>query len=146
MTFRTTIELGGKTATGFRVPAEVVEALDSGKKPRVRVTIAGHTYRSTVAVYGGAFMLPLGAENRAKASVAAGDDVDVDLELDTEPRTVSVPGDLASALEAEPAAQWRFDELSYSRQREYVDSVAAAKTAATRQRRISKTIDALRDG
>ncbi|MGH3683138.1 MAG: DUF1905 domain-containing protein, partial [Natronosporangium sp.] len=53
MRFRTVIELGGKTATGFRVPSEVVEALGAGKKPKVRVTIGSHTYRSTVAVYGG---------------------------------------------------------------------------------------------
>ncbi len=143
MTFRARIELGGKTATGFRVPAEVIQTLDSGKKPRVYVTISGHTYRSTVAVYDGEFWLPLSAENRTRAGVEAGDGVEVDLELDTDLRTVNVPADLASALD--PAARRRFDALSYSRQRQYVDSIAGAKTAVTRQRRITKTIDALRD-
>lgn len=143
--FRTTIELGGKTATGFRVPAEVVGELGSGKKPRVFVRIAGYTYRSTVAVYGDEFMLPLSAENRAKAGAVAGEEVDVNLDLDTVPRTVSVPDELASALDDDRTVRRRFDELSYSRQRQYVDSVAGAKTTATRQRRITRTIDALRE-
>jgi hypothetical protein len=71
--FRTTVELGGRTATGLRVPAEVVEAIGSGKKPAVRVTIGGHTYRSTVATRGGVCLLPLSGENRTAAGVAAGD-------------------------------------------------------------------------
>lgn len=145
MRFRTTVKLGGKTATGFRVPAEVVAALGSGKKPRVRVTIGGHTYRSTVAVYGEEFMLPLSAQNRAGAGVSAGDEVNGDLEVDTAPREVSVPDDLAVALRAEPMAAQRFNALSYSSKREYVDSVEGAKRAETRQRRIAKTINALRD-
>ncbi|MEA2844373.1 MAG: hypothetical protein QOJ69_2044, partial [Actinomycetota bacterium] len=98
MRFRTTLELGGKTATGIRVPDEVVEGLGSGKRPPVRVTINGHTYRSTVAVMGGAFMVGVSAEERSKAGVAAGDEVDVDIELDTEPREVVVPPDFAAAL------------------------------------------------
>ena len=96
--FRTTVELGGRTATGLRVPAEIVEALGSGKKPAVRVTIGGHTYRSTVATRGGVYLLPLSGENRTAAGVAAGDEVDVDIELDDQPREVTVPDDLAAAL------------------------------------------------
>src|SRR5687768_14522059 len=114
MRFRTTIELGGKTATGFRVPTDVVTALGRGQRPPVRVTIGGHTYRSTVAAYSGTYMLPLSAENRTSAGVAAGDEVDVEIELDTEPRAVEVPADLAAALDADPAAQRFFDGLSYS--------------------------------
>ncbi|WP_245670756.1 DUF1905 domain-containing protein [Nocardia flavorosea] len=98
LTFDTVIELAGKTATGFRVPAPVVEELGSGKKPKVAVRIGGHTYRSTVAVYGGEYMLPLSAENRNAAGVSAGETVTVDVELDTSERTVTVPGDLAAAL------------------------------------------------
>jgi antitoxin component of MazEF toxin-antitoxin module len=85
MRFRTTVELGGRTATGMRVPPEVVEALGAGKKPPVRVTIGGHTYRSTVATRGGVYLLPISAENRAGAGVAAGDEVEVDVELDDAP-------------------------------------------------------------
>lgn len=146
MRFRTTIELGGKTATGFRVPVDVVEALGSGRKPRVHVRIGSHTYRSTVAVYGDDFMLPLSAENRAAAGVAAGDEVEVDIELDTAAREVTVPADLAAALQIEPTSMRRFEGLSYSRQRGYVDSIEAAKTVETRQKRIAKTVAAVLDG
>ena len=65
--FRTTVELGGTTATGLPVPAEIVEALGSGKKPAVRVTIGAHTYRSTVATRGGVYLVPLSGENRTAA-------------------------------------------------------------------------------
>lgn len=146
MRFRTTIELGGKTATGFRIPEDVVAELGSGKRPAVRVTIGGHTYRTTVAPMGGAFMIPLSAENRAGAGVAAGDEVDVAVELDTEPRVVTVPPDFAQALDRQPDARRAFDALSYSNQRRHVLSIEGAKTDETRQRRIGKAVDALRQG
>src|SRR5947209_13328597 len=98
MRFHTKVLLGGKTATGIEVPADVVEALGAGKRPPVRVTINGFTYRTTVAVMGGVYLVPLAAENRAGAGVAAGDEVDVDIALDTEPRQVSVAAALAEAL------------------------------------------------
>ncbi|MDH6291081.1 YdeI/OmpD-associated family protein [Rhodococcus opacus] len=146
MRFRTTIELGGKTATGFRIPEDVVAELGSGRRPAVRVTIGGHTYRTTVAPMGGAFMIPLSAENRAGAGAAAGDEVDVDVELDTEPRVVTVPPDFADALDRQPDARRAFDALSYSNQRRHVLSIEGAKTDETRQRRIGKAVDALRQG
>jgi hypothetical protein len=98
MRFRATVELGGKTATGIQVPAEVVTGLGSHRRPSVRVSVGGHTYRTTVAPMGGAYFVPLSAENRTAAGLAAGDQVDVDIELDTEPREVTVPADLAAAL------------------------------------------------
>ena len=146
MKFRTTIELGGKTATGFRVPDEVVEALGSGRRPAVTVRIGGHSYRSTVAVMDGVYMLPLSAENRGAAGIAAGDEVEVEVELDTAPRVISVPDDLAAALDAEPAARAMFDGLSYSLQRYHVEQVTGAKTEETRQRRIAKSVATLREG
>lgn len=145
ITFTTTIELGGTTATGFRVPAPVVEELASGKKPRVRVHVGGHAYRSTVAVYGGEFMLPLSAENREAAGVAAGDEVEVGLELDTEERTVTVPDDVAAALD-EAGLRGAFDALSFSKRRERVSNVEGAKQAQTRQRRIVKIVEELSAG
>ena len=114
MRFRTTILQTGKSAAGIRVPEEVVTALGSGKRPAVRVTINGFTYRSTVAVMGGVYMVGVSAENRAGTGVAGGDEVDVDMELDTAPREVAVPGDFTAALDAEPAARKTFDGLSYS--------------------------------
>lgn len=146
MRFRTTLVLGGKTATGFRVPPDVVAALGSGKRPPVLVTINGHTYRSTVAVMGGELMLPVSADNRTAAGVAAGDDLDVELQLDTEPREVIVPADLHDALARDPVAKRAFDALSYSHKREHVLAVEGAKGAETRQRRIDKAITMLREG
>jgi hypothetical protein len=145
MQFRTVIELGGKTATGLRVPPDIVSALGTGKRPPVRVTIAGHTYRSTVAAYGDAFMLPLSAENREAAGVAAGDEVDVEIELDTQPREVSVPADFEQALQADPEARRVFEALSYSNRRQHVLSIEGAKTVETRQRRVLKAITKLRE-
>lgn len=146
MIFQTVVELSGKTATGIRVPPEIVEALGSGKKPAVRVTINGYTYRSTVAVYGGEFLLPVSAEVRERAGVAAGDGIEVAVELDTEPRAVEVPDDLAAALAADAEASRFFEGLSYSNKRRIVLSIEDAKTAETRQRRIAKTVENLRQG
>lgn len=146
MRFRATIQLEGKTATGFRVPPDVVEALDRGKRPPVRVTIGDYTYRSTVAAYRDAFMLPLAAEHRDAAGVAAGDEVEVELVLDTEPREVLVPPDFAAALDAEPDARRFYDGLSYSNRRRLVLSIEDAKTGETRRRRIETSVARLRDG
>ena len=146
MRFRTTIRLEGRTATGFRVPPEVVEALGRGKRPPVRVTLGGHVYRSTVAAYGDVFMIPLAAEHRDAAGVAAGDEVEVDLELDAEPREVTAPPDLAEALAREPDAERFFGGLSYSNRRRIVLSIEDAKTPETRQRRVSRSVELLREG
>jgi hypothetical protein len=144
--FRTTIQQSGKTATGIQVPEQVIEALGSGKRPAVTVTINGYTYRSTVAVMGGEYMIGVSAEHRAGAGVAGGDEVEVDIELDTSPREVSIPADFAAALEAEPAARRTFDGLSYSNQSWHVLQVEGAKTDETRQRRIAKSVDILKRG
>ena len=146
MRFHTTILRSGKTATGIEVPPEVVEALGAGKRPAVKVTINGFTYRSTIAVMGGAYMVGVSAENRAGAGVEGGDEVDVEIELDTEPRTVEVPDELARALEAEPVARATFDKLSPSNKGWHVSQVTGARTDETRQRRIAKSIEALRAG
>ncbi|WP_406629166.1 YdeI/OmpD-associated family protein [Amycolatopsis sp. WGS_07] len=139
-TFRTLVELNGKTATGLRVPAEVVEALGQGRRPKVRVTIGPHTYRSTVAVYSDEFMLPLSAANREAAGVAAGETVEVTLEADLAERTVEVPGELAAALASRAGARAAFDKLSFTAQRERVEAVTSAKRAETRERRIAKIV------
>jgi antitoxin component of MazEF toxin-antitoxin module len=146
MRFRTTVELGGRTATGMRVPPEVVEGLGTGKKPAVQVTIGSHTYRSTIASRGGVYLLPLSAENRAGAGVAAGDEVEVSVELDTEPREVAVPDDLAAALADDDAARAQFQRLPYSHQLRHVLAIEGAKAADTRQRRVTKAIEMLREG
>jgi hypothetical protein len=138
--FRATLELGGKTATGVHVPDRVVESLGAGGRPPVRVTINGHSYPSTIASMGGRFMLPVSAENRSCAGASAGDELDIRVELDTTPRTVEVPSDLADALGRDAGAKRTFEELSYSRQRRYVLSVEGAKQPETRKRRIEKAV------
>jgi hypothetical protein len=141
--FRTIIELGGNTATGLQVPDDVVAALGSGKRPAVRVSVGGHTYRTTVASRGGRFLVPLSAENRAAAGVAAGDEVDVDIALDTSPREVTVPADLAVALTRDDDARQFFESLAYTHRKEWVRWIEEAKTVQTRSSRIEKAVDAL---
>lgn len=146
MRFHTTLQSGGKTATGIEVPGEVVESLGSGGRPPVRVTINGHTYRSTLAPRGGKFLLPVSAEQREKAGIAAGDEVEVDIEIDNEPRKVNVPADFAAALDQHEDAKRFFEALSYSNQRWHVLSIEGAKGPETRARRIDKSVAMLREG
>ena len=146
MKFRTTILQGDKTATGIHIPDEVVEALGSGRRPPIKVTINGYTYRSTVAVVSGRFMVGVSADHRAGAGVAGGDEVDVDIELDTAPREVAVPADFAKALDAEPAARRTFDALSNSNKGWHVSAIEGAKSDETRERRIRKSVETLREG
>jgi hypothetical protein len=146
MRFHATLQLNGKTATGIEVPQDVVDGLGSGRRPPVRVTINGHTYRSSVAFMGGRFLLPVSAENRQHSGVAAGDEVDVDIELDDEPRQVTPPPDFAEALGADHEAKRIFDGMPYSHQLRHVLAIEGAKTAETRQRRIAKAVSMLREG
>jgi hypothetical protein len=144
MKFRAIIQLNGKTATGIEVPPEVITSLGRGQRPPVRVTIGGYTYRSTVGVMGGKSMLPVSADNRAAAGVAAGDEVEVDVVLDTAPREVTLPPEFAAALRADEAAQQAFQKLSYSQQQRHVLGITSAKTAETRERRIAGALAELR--
>jgi len=146
MRFHTTILQGDKTATGIRIPDEIMTGLGAGRKPPVRVTINGHSYRSTVATVDGRPMVGISAEIGAGAGVAGGDAVDVDIELDSAPRQVTVPADFAKALDAEPAARRTFDGLSYSNQSWHTLQIDGAKSEETRQRRIARSVDALREG
>ena len=144
MEFRTTIELGGKTATGMQVPADVVEGLNAGKRAPVVVTIGGYSYRTTVAPYGGAYYLPLAAEHREAAGVAAEQEVDVSIELDTAPREVTLPEDLDAALDDDARAA--YDRLSFTHRKEWVRWVEEAKKPETRTTRIEKTVSGLKAG
>ena len=146
MRFRATVELGGTTATGIEVPQDVVAALGSGNRPPVTVTIGGHTYRTTVARMSGRFLIPLSAENRTAAGVAAGDQVDVDIAMDSGPREVTVPGDLATAFAQDDTARANFDGLSYTHRKEWVRWIEEAKKAETRATRLAKTVESLRAG
>ncbi len=144
MEFRTTVELGGKTATGLRVPDQVVEALGAGKRPPVTVTVGGYSYRTTVAPMGGAFYVPLSGEHRAASGLAAGQEVEVRLELDDAPRETPLPADLDAALDDE--ARSFFTALAPSHRKEWVRWVEEAKKPETRSARIEKTAASLREG
>jgi hypothetical protein len=144
--FRTTILQAGKTAAGIRIPDEVVESLGAGKRPPVRVTINGYTYRNTVAVMGGEYMVGVSNEHRQAYGIDGGDEVDVDIELYTAPREVTVPPELQAALDANPAARATFDKLSYSNKSWHALQVTGTKNEETRQRRIEKSIAALAEG
>lgn len=146
MKFIAKLELSKKTATGIQIPDEIVEALGAGKKPPVKVTIGSYTYRSTVASMGGKFMLPVSQENRTGAGIQAGDEIEVEIELDSAPREVSVPDDFAEALERHTEARQFFESLSYSNKRRFILNIEGAKSAETRQRRIEKSVDLLSEG
>ena len=145
MRFRTKILPAGKTAAGIEVPANVVAALGSSKRPPVRATINGYTYRSTVAVMGGKFMLGVSNEVRSSAGGAAGDTVDIDLELDTEAREVELPPDFAAALARDAKAKKFFEGLSYSKKLRLVIPIDI-KAVEVRKQRIAKTVEQLREG
>jgi hypothetical protein len=146
MRFTTTVRQNSKTATGIPVPDDVMAALNAGKAPKVSVTLNGHTYRSSVATVNGEPMIGVSDGVRQAAGVAGGDTLEVEVVLDTAPRTVTVPDDLAAALDAEPVARATFDRLSYSNQRFWVEPIEGAKSPDTRQRRIEKAVATLREG
>jgi hypothetical protein len=146
MNFTATLELHGKTATGIEVPEEVVLGLGSSKRPAVVVTINGFSYRTTIAPYNGVYLIPVSAENRAGAQAHAGEVLDVTVEIDTEPRAIEVPADLAKALKADKAAKAFFESLSLSNQRGYVDWITSAKKDETRQARVATSLESLAAG
>jgi hypothetical protein len=144
--FRAELELAGKTATGFVVPDTVVDELGAGKHPPVVVTINGASFRTSIARMGGRFLLGVSAANRAVTGTTAGEEYDVEVEVDTQPRVVEVPDDLRAALTASPAAASLYESLSHSQQRRVVEPVEQAKTAETRARRIDKLVTQLAAG
>lgn len=143
MQFRANVQLDGKTATGIAVPDEIVSALGGGNRPRVRVALRGYSYQTTIARMRGRFMFPVSAAVRAAAGVQAGDELDVEIELDTGPRELTIPSELSDALARDPRAQEAFERLSYTHRKRHVLAVQEAKTEETRQRRIAKAIDEL---
>lgn len=146
ITFKTILFRAGKTATGIVVPEEIVENMGAGKKPPVTITINGYTYRNTVAVMGGKFMVGVSAEHRQGAGVKGGEQIEVTIALDTEPRVAEVPEDLQRALDEDKTAASHFETLSYSKKRALILPLTDAKTEDTRKKRLEKTIETLRAG
>lgn len=146
MKFQTDIKLAGKAATGIEIPADVIDALGAGHKPAVTVTINGYSYSYTVARRGKRYLVGVNADTRERAGVAAGDRVEVEIELETGSREIAVPPDLAEAIEADPAAQAFFSSLTPSQRKWFVLDVEGAKRSDTRQRRITKSVEMLSNG
>jgi Bacteriocin-protection, YdeI or OmpD-Associated/Domain of unknown function (DUF1905) len=143
--FTVELERADKTAAMFRVPFDLEDVFGRARPP-VKVTIRGHTWRTTPGVYGGAGYIGLNRSVRDATGVDAGDRVGVTMELDTEPRTVRVPADLRAALAAQPEAKKAFSALSFTHRREYVEWVEEAKRPETRARRIAGTVERVREG
>src|SRR5512132_444821 len=144
MKFRTYVE-PSEPMRGLEVPPEVVESLGQGKRPRVTITINVHSWKSRVAIMRGRFLLGLSNANRRAAGVQIGDEVEVELEFDPEPRVVVEPADFARALGSDPVARAAYERLPYGRKREHVRAIESAKKSETRTRRIEKALAALRE-
>jgi hypothetical protein len=136
---------GGNT-TGFRVPDEFVAELGGGGRPKIVAAVNGYRWRTSIARMGGEYWLGVSAANRAGAGVTAGEVLEVEVTLDTAAREVEVPEDLARALAADPAAKAFWDGLSFSNKRYHVEQITGAKTDATRERRVAKSIRLLGSG
>lgn len=143
-----------KTALAKRGPAaavvlseDQVAALGEGaKRFPVVATVNGYSWRTTVTRMGGEFLVGLSREVRKSAGAQAGDTVDVALELDTAPREVEVPVALASALSGDRQAKAAFEKLAFTHRKEYARWVTEAKREETRERRVAKALERLREG
>lgn len=142
MRFETVMAQFGNNA-GVEVPPEILEGLGAGKRPAVSVTVNGFTYRSTVGVMGGKALVPFSSEKRAASGISGGDAITVDIEVDTAPRIVEVPDDLATALSASGVTD-AFAALSPSARKAHVTAVEGAKAAETRARRVEAVVAKLR--
>ncbi|WP_344270888.1 YdeI/OmpD-associated family protein [Actinomadura napierensis] len=143
MKFRTVVE-PPEPMRGLEVPAEVVEELGGGARPRVTITVNGHSWHSRVAIMRGRHLLGLSNANRRAAAVGVGDEVEVEVELDTEPPALVEPVDLARALDADPTARAAYDRLPYTHRRRHILAVHGAKKPETRARRIDQILSTLR--
>lgn len=138
-TFKTTIlREGGMCAIPLTFDPKAV----FGKvRAPVKVTLNGYTFRSTIAAMGGDPFIPFRASHREAAGLQGGETLEVQLELDTEKREVTPPTDLVKALKAAPPAWDRWQELSYTHQREHAESVEQARSPETRARRIARAVE-----
>jgi hypothetical protein len=143
--FTVTLERVGKTATMFRVPFDLEEAFGR-RRPPVLVTIRDHTWRTTPGVYDGVGHVVVNRSVKSATGVDAPERVRVTMALDTKPRTVEVPSDLATVFEEDAAAKSAFDALSFTHRREYVEWIAEAKRPDTRARRVAGTVERVKNG
>lgn len=146
MRFSSELESSGGNKAGFVVPDDVVEKLGGGGRPRVTVTVDGFTYRSSIARMGDRYMVGMSIERRDAAGVTVGDTYEIEVELDSAPREVELPDDLAAALDGAPAAKEFWQTLSYSKQQWHVLQVTGAKKPETRAKRVAASVAMLAEG
>lgn len=140
--FETTI-IGDGNHASLLIPDWVIEELNTNRRAPLRVTVNGHTYQSTAVGVGGETRVVFPSADRLAANAAAGDVVQVHLELDSGYREVSMPEALVEAL-AENKLTETFAELSYSKRKEFARQVTEAKTDETRTRRVQKVLESIR--
>ncbi len=143
-TFRTVLHQQGNNV-GIVVPEQVVAELGAGKRPLVKVTINdSYSFVYTIAVMGGRHMIGFSAAHRSASGLSGGDEVQIELELETAPREVELPPELAAALAADPAAAAAFEKLSFTFRNEHARAISEAKAEETKQRRLEKVMAGLR--
>lgn len=140
MKFRATVIPSGN-ATAVEVPEKVVDAFDAGRRPPVVISINGHVWRSRIAAMRGTLLIGISAAHRKASGIAEGDEVEVEVSLDAEPREVTEPPELTTALDKDPAARAAFDRLAYSHRRRHALSVEGAKTPATKDKRVAAVLE-----
>ncbi|HEY9291395.1 MAG TPA: YdeI/OmpD-associated family protein [Microlunatus sp.] len=143
MKFRGELELNGKTATGITVPDKIIEELGAGRRPRVSVSFNSYTFQIGLGTMAGQVKIPVSGAIREAAGVRAGDQLEVQIELATQPVVVGVPDELRDALAGEPEAKTFFEGLTTSQQRGYTEWIEQAKKPETRQRRVDQALQAL---
>jgi len=144
--FTATLEARGRAAAVVLDEDQVAVLGEGAKRFPVVAVVNGYSWRTTVTRMGGEFLLGLNRRVREQAGVEAGDTVQVELELDKEPRDVEVPKPLADALADNPEARAEFERLSYTNRKEYVRWVAEARRGETRERRVAEAVELLRQG
>lgn len=144
--FRATIENAEQGGAFVTIPFDV-EQVFGKKRVKVKATIGGEPYRGSLVRMGGAcHVLGVRKEIREKIGKTFGDEIEIVLEEDTAPREVTVPQDMRQALAGNPEAEAFFKQLSYTHQKEYVRWIEEAKRDQTRQRRIGRAIELLKQG
>jgi hypothetical protein len=144
--FTTTLAARGPAAAVVLDDDQVAAVGEGAKRFPVLATVNGYAWRTTVTRMRGEFLVGLSRAVREAAGVEAGDTVEVDLALDTAPREVEVPPALTDAFAGDPAARAAFDGLAYTHRKEFARWIAEAKREATRDRRVTRALEMLREG
>jgi len=135
----------GGGGTLVPIPREVATELGLKGMPKIQAVIAGAPYRGSLMPMGdGTYCLGVLKSIQEVAGVGVGDTIEVMIELDTAPRTVEPPDDLARLLARDKKAAAAWAKLSFTSQKEMARSLEEAKKPETRERRLKAAIAKLR--